>query len=322
MKKIFMTGLIVILSATLCIKSYAKSAQELDQILVIVNDDVITQSELNQALSMMKMQIAQAQMPVPPEAILQKQTLDQLINKKLQLQIAKQAGVHITDNDLDKAIERIAAQNNVSIDALYQRINQEGMKTADYRNEIRDQMTLQKLQQQEVVNRITITPQEVDTFMHSKIWQSNGTKEYRLEDILIPLSDTPSPAEITEAKKRAMALITKLHQGQNFREVAQAESSEKHALEGGDLGWRKLPEIPSAFAEQVTRMQVKEIAGPIQTSNGFHIIRLTDARAATDAQATPNRKQVEELLMQRKFEEAMQNWVSKLRGQAFISKIA
>ena len=104
--------------------------------------------------------------------------------------------------------------------------------------------------------------------------------------------------------------------------MAQAESSEKHALEGGDLGWRKLPEIPSAFAEQVTRMQVKEIAGPIQTSNGFHIIRLTDARAATDAQATPNRKQVEELLMQRKFEEAMQNWVSKLRGQAFISKIA
>jgi len=300
---------------------FAKATQgTLDQIIAIVNDDVVTTSELNHALSLIKMQFAQQHMGLPPDDVLHKQILDQLINKRLQLQTAKQVGVDISDADIDRAVQNIASQNHMTVKEVYQRINHDGMSTADYRNEMHDQMLLQKLQQQEVINRITITPDEVNNFMRSKIWQNNNAKEYHLEDILIPTSDTPSSDEISTAKRRAQMVMTKLRQGANFRAIAQSESGDDvRALKGGDLGWRKLPEIPSAFAEHVVQLQPKEIAGPIQTSNGFHIIRLVDARATQSKQAAPDKKQVENLLLQRKFEEAVQNWVSKLRSQAFIN---
>lgn len=298
--------------------TFAKShEQDIDQIVAVVNDDVITRSELNDSISLLRMQLSQQNISIPAEKVLQKQVLEQLINKRLQLQIAKQAGVNVSDADLDAAISRIAQQNNVSTTMLYERLTQDGMTIAQYRNEMREQMTLQKLQQQEVVSRITITPEEVNTFLRSATWQDNSSKEYRIEDILIPLSDTPSSDEIASARKKAEAVIAKLNQGKNFKEVAQAESAAKQALDGGDLGWRSLAEIPSAFAEQVARMQPKEIAGPIQTPNGFHIIHLAAARQSGKSSA-PSRKEVEDLLLQRKFDEAVQNWVSKLRSQAFI----
>jgi peptidyl-prolyl cis-trans isomerase SurA len=318
MKKVLITGLLLC-STLLCASSNAKkNEQPLDQIIAVINDDVVTKTEFNRALATAKVQIVQERVPMPPENVLDKQVLDQLINKKLQLQIAKLANINVTDTDLNNAVQHIAEQNHMSVKELYQRINHEGMSTTDYRTEMHDQMTMQKLQQQEIVSHITITPQEVATFLHSKAWQNNTSKEYRLEDILIPVAEAPSTTEIVTARKRAENVMTRLNQGKSFQQVAQSESGDTHALQGGDLGFRKLPEIPSAFAEQVVTMKPKEIAGPIQAPNGFHIIRLVDVRATSEKQAAPDRKQVEELLLQRKFEEAVQNWVSKLRSQAFI----
>jgi peptidyl-prolyl cis-trans isomerase SurA len=307
-----------IICATLLSATCFAAAQKFDQIVAVVNDDVVTKSELNLALSTARAQINQESLPTPPEKILQKQVLDQLINKKLQLQIAKQAGINVTDDDLNKAIQQVASHNNMTVAILYERLKQDGMSLNDYRNEIRDQLTMQRLQQQEVVNHITISPQEVDNFLKSNAWKTNTAKEYRIDDILIPTSDAPSPDEIRSARTRAQMVLNKLKTGLSFTSVAQAESSGARALQGGDLGWRKLPEIPSAFAEQISRMQKNEIAGPIQTPNGFHVIKLSDTRALSNQQTITERKQIEELLLQRKFEEAMQNWVSKLRGQSFI----
>lgn len=318
MKKTLLLSLLCC-GALFCTAGYAKSnEQSLDQIVAVVNDDVITKSEFNQSISTAKVQIAQEHLPMPPDSILQKQVLDQLINKKLQLQMAQQAGVEISDDELDKTIGRIAAQNQISVQALYAKLNQDGMRTDDYRSELRDQLTLQKLQQQEVAGKITVTPQEVTAFMKSAMWKTNAAKEYHLEDILIPVSDTPTPEEIAAARTQAEAVLDKLHQGQNFSQVAQANSGSKNALQGGDLGWRGLPEIPSAFADHVTHMKAHDIAGPIQTPNGFHILRLAAVRASAADQAAPSRKQIENQLLQQKFEEAVQNWVSRLRSQAFI----
>ncbi len=320
MKKIISTGCFCI-TLLLASVSIAKSnEQSLDQIVAVVNDDVVTTSELNHALATVKTQIAAERAPQLSEQVLHKQVLDQLINRKLQLQMAKQAGVQITDKDLNTAITRVANQNHVTVAELYQHISQEGMSTDDYRSEMHDQLIMHKLQQQEVVSHVTITPQEVDRFMRSQPWKTNNTNEYRLDDILIPISDTPSPEEINTAEKHAQMVFTKLNSGQNFKQVAEAESADNaHALQGDDLGWRKLPEIPSAFAEKIVQMKPKQIAGPIRTSNGFHIIQLADVRGAEAQQAAPSRKEVENLLLQRKFEEAVQNWVSKLRSRAFIS---
>jgi peptidyl-prolyl cis-trans isomerase SurA len=156
--------------------------QSLDHIVAIVNEEVVTQSELEQALAVAKIQMSQEQVPALSQDLLQKQVLDQLINKKLQLQVAKQAGIAILERDLDHTIAKVAEQNNLSMNDLYQRLNQEGMSKNNYRNEIREQLTLQKLQQQEVVSHINITPEEIKTFMHSKLWKNGLHAEKQQPD--------------------------------------------------------------------------------------------------------------------------------------------
>lgn len=297
----------------------AKSnVQSLDKMVAVINDDVITQSELNHAINNTRLQLTQERAAIPTDDALRKQVLEQLINKKVQLQMAKTMGIQVTDTELDKAIRHIAEQNNMTPQDMYSRINQDGMTTTEYRNEMRSQMIMQRLQQQEVASRITISPHELSNFIRSHTWQMNRSKEYHLQDILIPVSDTPSPQELSAAKKRANEILAQLKHGTKFEDVAQTDSSGSNALQGGDLGWRKIAEIPSAFSERVTSMKDNQLSGPIQTPNGYHIIRLLGVRTGEGHQPKPDRKVIESLLLQQKFEEAVQNWVSKIRGQAFI----
>lgn len=293
--------------------------RQIDHIVAIVNDDVITQAELQQALLRANTQIKEAHLSPPDQDVLHKQVLDQLINQTLQLQLAKNAGLEINDEELNKIIDNIAAKNHMTVNELYQQINSDGLSTSAYRQEIQQQVTIQKLQQQEVASKLVIPPDEINAFVKSRLWQTNTDKEYRLEDILIPLSDTPSTDEINKAKEKANWVLTQLEQGKNFRQLALNVSGNAQALAGGDLGWRKLPEVPSAFTAQVTHMKAKEISGPIQTPNGFHIIRLASVRNLSTHQAPPARKQIEELLLQQKLEESVQHWLAKLRAQAYIS---
>ena len=315
--------MISLLTAFSSMSVMAKSVESLDKMVAIVNDDVITKSELDRAIATAKIQLSQENVAAPSNDTLEKQALQQLINKKLQLQVAKQSGIQVSDADLENAIKKIADQNHISVDSLYQQINQEGMTTAEYRTEMRDQMTLQKLQQQEIAGKINVTPQEITAFANSRIWQSqssNDAKEYRVENILVTLPDAPTPEDVTAAKERANVLLNKMHDGAKFQDVVNTLSNNQKSIEAGDLGWRKLGEIPNAFAAQVKNMQKNEIAGPIRTANGFHIIRLADVRGNTTAKTqTPDRKTIENMLLQKKFEEAMQSWVTKLRSQAFIN---
>jgi peptidyl-prolyl cis-trans isomerase SurA len=305
MKKILFS----VVLAIFCLSAHAKVTGEyLDQVVAVVNDDVVTRSELNHQLSLAKLQLSQENRSAPSN--LQKEVLDHLIDKKLQLQIAAQVGIHFGEEDIDRIVQNLAGKNNLSTDELYSRINSEGMSTADYRQELLEQMTIQKLQQQQVASRIVVTPDEINTFLRSKLWQSNAGKEYHLEDILISLSDTPSSDEVAHAKKQADAVVAALKHGQTAAEIQGAESN--------DLGWRKLPEMPSTFVEYVVNMQAHQVAGPIRAGNGFHVLRLVDDRLL--AGNAPDKSEVEHLLMQRKFQENVQNWVSKMRSQAFITK--
>lgn len=319
MKKLLIITLLMI---NACIPAgFAKSSeQSLDQMVAVVNDDLITRSELDQAMTTAKAQLAQEHSgPMPSDKALEKQVLQQLINKKLQLQVAAQAGIKVSNEELDEAVARIAGQNNIPVDQLYEHIQQQGLTAASYRHEIRDQIALQKVQQHEIAGKVTVAPEEVTAFMKSSHFKENGSNEYRLQDILIPTSDMPSPAEIAAAKTRADSVMQKLHNGANFSTLAKTESRGETALQGGDLGWRKLPEIPSAFADYIAGMKKSDLAGPIQTPNGFHILLLTDLRKLDASNKTlADRKTVEAMLMQQKFEVAVQNYVSKLRSQAFI----
>jgi peptidyl-prolyl cis-trans isomerase SurA len=298
----------------------SSGVESLDGIVAVVNDSPVTTSELNAAIATIEKQMRGSGTALPPEAILRKQVLDQVINRKLQLELAAQGGIKITDEEVNKAIGTIAAQNKVGMHELMEKVVQSGMTEVDYRKEIREEMTLQAVQQSQVSSHITISPSEVDEFMRSAAWKAFNNKEYHLEDILLTMPEAPTPQDLAAGKKKADAIIEKLHSGMSFKDVAMAQSDSSGALQGGDLGWRKLPQIPSAFADQLVHMKTNDIIGPVLTPNGYHIVRLAGMRE-THSNATQDalHKQVQQLIFQRKYEEELQSWLTRVRSEAFIN---
>jgi len=313
----FLTRIVVVLLCGIIFTDSAlatkkSQGQSLDRIIVIVNDTPIMQSELDNAIDTLKQQSMGSNTPLPPDSVLRKKMLDQLIDRKLQLLVADQSGMHISDAQVNQAIDTIAKQNNISSAELLQKVAAEGITASDYRKEIREELILQQLQQQEVGAKITISPDEVKSLSHAKQPQTGGEKEYHLEDFLITLPDNPSAADLDNAKKVADALLIQLRQG-----VTQNNNSV-------DLGWRKASEIPTEFSSQAVSMKKDAFAGPIQTANGLHIIRLLDVRTANAAATAQTndvspQKEAEQMLYQQKFEKALKTWLAKLRSEAVIN---
>jgi peptidyl-prolyl cis-trans isomerase SurA len=316
MRKIVMCSAIFLTCANL---AFAK-AESLDGIVAIVNDSVITQSELDDSINTVKKQLASSNTSAPTPTEIRKHVLDQLIDRKLALQLADAGGLKITDEQIDKAIANIAAQNKVTVKDLYDKVAETGLSTAGYRKEIREEMLIQQVQQHDVGSHLTITPQEVDDFMRSATWKAYNNREYHLEDILIALPATPSSQDVANAKKQADEVLAKIHSGMSFSAVAAADSGNSQALQGGDLGWLRLPQIPPAFANELVHMKPTEILGPVSTPNGFHIVRMVAIREIpTQGNAAQQRQQVQNLIYQRKMTEGLQAWSTKIRGEAFIN---
>ncbi|HSW71403.1 MAG TPA: SurA N-terminal domain-containing protein [Gammaproteobacteria bacterium] len=303
-----------------CQESLAQPAlkqgeKALDKIVAIVNDSVITQTELNQATRIARNQMAAQNMSPPETKALHKQILDQLINNKLQLEAAEQLGIQVKDAELDQVIKKIAEENHLSIKEFYDRIAHEGLSSSAYRKQIRESLILQHLQQREVAARISISPEEINDSLRTTQLETTGEKEYHLQDILIPLSDSPNPQEIAIAKKFADELLARLRKGITLQ---QLPATEVESVQTNDLSWRKLDEVPTAFTELVNHMQPHSFSGPVQTANGFHLIQLLGLRSLQAHSSKPERQEVAQAIFQRKFEEAMQTWLGKARGQAFI----
>lgn len=290
--------------------------QSLDNIVAIVNESVITRTDLEQSVHQAQNQLTAENITPPPINTLRKQVLQHLIDQKAQMEAAQQSGIQVDDQELNKVINRIAKENQITVDEFYQRIANEGISAKKYREQIRDTLTLQHLQQRDVASRITVTPEEINEYMHSASQPATTAKEYHIQDILIPFSDNPSPEEIAIAKKFAEDLTQKFQKGASLESLAPGE---KEGLQDNDLGWRKPAEVPTAFTQSITQMKRNDFAGPLQTSNGFHIVHLVGIRSNSAVSAQkPERHEVAELLFQKKFEEALQSWITKIRGQAFI----
>lgn len=305
-------GLALSLTAHAALKS---GEQPLDNIVAIVNDSIITQSELNRAMALAKNQFAAENISAPPLKALRKQILQQLINNKLELEAAEQLGIHIENAELDKTIKHIADDNHLTIKEFYDRIAREGLSTDSYRKQVRESLTLQHLQQREVASHITVSPEEINDYLRTATLEVSGEKEYHIQDILVPISDSPSPQEIAIAKKFAEDVILKLRKGTQLNQLASAEAE---SLQDNDLSWRRLAEVPTAFTAPVAHMKLNDFSGPVQTSNGFHIIHLVGLRSLNGQSNKPQREEIAQAIFQRKFEEAMHVWLAKVRGQAFI----
>lgn len=251
---------------------------EIDSIVAVVNEDIITRSELDSQVTLVQQQLRDRAVPLPSPDVLRKQVLDREILKHLQLQLAKNTGIIVDDDTLNKAIDNIAAQNNMSLRQFRDALETEGFDFPSYREEIRGQLIISKLQQRDVQSRITISDQEIDNFLATQFAQGNVDDEYRLRHILVAVPEAASPEKIQNARNKAEAILKELRAGADFSQTAIARSDGKQALEGGDLGWRKAGELPTLFMNVALKMKEGDVSELIRSPSGFHIIKLMGKR--------------------------------------------
>ncbi|BCA93990.1 chaperone SurA [Legionella antarctica] len=252
----------------------AEGKQLLDKVVAIVNDGVITSSELDKQVELSKKQIQAQKMEIPQETVLRKQVLQHLIDVDLQLQMAKQNGITVDSSELNSAIERVATMNNITVTQLREEITKQGISWKEYRNNIRKEMLISRLQQKAVGKDISVTNEQVDQYLKSASKVDNTQLTYHLQNIVIPLNEEPTTEQLKKAKTNAENLLAKINKGEDFSRLAIEESSGEVALEGGDLGERHLAELPELFAKEVIKMKVGQVVGPIRTGNGFQLIKL------------------------------------------------
>lgn len=256
------------------VTNLAFSKQMLDKVVAIVNHDVITSSELEAQVELSKKQLMAQKMPVPDVLVLRKQVLQHLVDVQLQMQLAKQNGLNVDATELDASIERIATMNNINLSQLREEISKQGISWEDYRETVRKEMLLARLQQKAVGREVQITNEQVEHYLKSAGQIDKPNLTYHLQNIVIPLSEEPTASEIIKAKAQVKLLLNKIKQGADFSQLAIEQSTNEMTLEGGDLGERHLAELPDIFAREVVHMKKNQVVGPLRTGNGFQLIKL------------------------------------------------
>ena len=250
----------------------------LNRIVALVNDDVIVSSELDDAIVEIVRQLQEKGTPVPSRSVLVKQVLERLVVDTLQLQVARNNGISIDDSMLNSEVQKLAKENGVTLTEFRDVLERDGYSYMKFREDLRKQLLIQQVRLQMVTSRIKVNEQEVDNLLASLKASGQGDVEYHLSHILVAIPEAASPDEIQLAVQRADSILERLRGGADFTQVAIAESDGQTALDGGDIGWRKLGQIPSLFVETVETMQVGDVSDIIRSTGGFHIIKLVDKR--------------------------------------------
>lgn len=276
-----------ILGASSSALAITQNATVIDGIAALVDEDVVLHSELERREKSVKEQIEGRGGRLPPEDVLRKQILDRLILESIQLQMAKRGGVRISDEQLNATIADIARNNHMTPDQFRQALASEGVSYPIFREDIRNQMMVGQVRQRLVAHRVFVSDQEVKT-MESQLAQAGeAPEEFRLGHILISVSENASTSELQKAEAKAEAIAEKLRSGADFAEQAVANSAGQEALEGGDLGWRNLNQLPTLFADAVGKLKKGDIAPVLRSASGFHILKVMDVRGGeTDAMVT------------------------------------
>ena len=266
------------LAASAALATPTQAATELlDQVVAIVDDDVIMASELRSRLAAVTASLEARGMDMPPEDELIRETLDRLILESIQIQKGMRVGVRISDAQLNSAMQRIAGQNQMSLEEFRQRLEMEGQSYVAMREQIHREMVLQRVQSGNVNQRIQITPQEVDNFLATEEGQKLTQPEFRLVHALLPLAPDASDNTVAAAEAHVTQMHARIDAGEPFDQVV-GSSTGKYAFSGGDLGWRKLNDLPSLFGDIAPELKVGETSSPIRSDSGFHLVFLQDKR--------------------------------------------
>lgn len=278
---VLLASLLAVSSVSAPLQVIAQEAQPLDRIAAVVDEDVILQSELQRAIANIKAQYAGRENQLPPEDVLSRQVLERLVLVKLQVARAQGSGIRVSDQELNQAMNAIAQQNGSNLDALRQRLAHDGIDFNDFRASVRDEITVQRLRQSFAQSRISVSEGEVDAALKQQATVGN---QYHLAHILIALPDGSNADQIATGQKKAEGVKALLDKGElDFNAAAVRYSDSPNALEGGDLGWRSLDEIPQAFAQMMEKMKPGEVVGPIRGPSGFQLLKLVEVRDASAA---------------------------------------
>ena len=253
---------------------------EIDSVVAVVNDDVITRHELDERVQEVARQLQKQDTPLPPADVLEKQILERMITDMLQQQYARENGVRVDDTQLNLAITRIAQQNNFpTLGEFRAKLEAEGVDYKKFREEIRSEIIATRLREREVESKLIISEGEVDNYLANKARIGSAGEEFHLVHILVLVPEQASAEKIQAARERAEQALAKLKDGADFAQVAAGVSDAKDALKGGDLGWRSGDSIPPLFLNELQSMKPGETSGVLRSPSGFHILRLLEKRS-------------------------------------------
>ena len=254
----------------------------IDRIAIVVDQDVIMQSELEERFEAVRSQISsQKNARMPSDDVLKKQIEEQMIIESLQLQRAGRAGIRISDEEINNTLAQIAKENNLSLNEFKEALTVDGISWSGMRSRVSRELKINRLQQGTMRRRIQVSEQEIKNFLSSELGSNLTADQYRLGHILIPIPENPSNNDLKTASSQANSIFAKIEEGDDFRALALEFSSGQNSLEGGDLGWRKAAQLPTIFSDLVDNMGIGETRSPIRSGRGFHILKLFNKRGAS-----------------------------------------
>jgi peptidyl-prolyl cis-trans isomerase SurA len=249
----------------------------IDRIIAVVNDEVVTERELAARVDFALRQLRQQGTQPPPREVLERQLLERTINDRVQMQHARDIGMRIDDVELDRALLRIAEQNKLTLPQLREVLAKDNVPFDKFREDIRKEITVARLREREVAQKVVVTESEIDNFIQTQQSQP-GRDEFNVSHILVAVPENASPEQLQARRERAEQALAQIRSGTDFRQVAAAFSDGPEALQGGVIGWREADRLPGLFVEALRQLQAGQLSGLLRSPNGFHILRLNERR--------------------------------------------
>ncbi len=268
-----------------------------DRIVAVVGREVVTLSELAERRDFAERQLRRQGTPLPERSQLERQILERLIVEKAQLQLARENGIRVEEIQLDRALERIAEGNSLSLAAFRQMLEKDGVPFERFREEVRQQIQIQRLREREVDDRIEVSDAEIDQFLAEEKSGGGKRSEYHLAHVLVRLPEQASPEQIDSALKKAEKARAEAAAGTDFAKIAASYSDAPDALQGGSMGWRAEDRLPEIFAGAVKGMKKGDVSGVLRSPGGFHVLMLVDRRGAAEEGAPVEQTRARHILV-------------------------
>jgi peptidyl-prolyl cis-trans isomerase SurA len=288
----------------------------LDRIAAIVNDGLVLKSELDAQMDAVTKRLQEQKVELPSQSVLKQQVLDRLILQEIQAQHAKRVGLTVSDEQLNSALQEIASRNKIPFDQLPTALAAQGVDYKQYRESMRKELTLSTLRQRDVISHINVSPHELEQFL-ARQQSSAANDEFNVSHILLSLPEAATPQQLEEITHKAQDLAARASKGEDFGQLAIANSNSQTALDGGQLGWRKGTQLPEFILQLVTHMKAGDVSAPVRTPSGFHIVKLNERRSG-EAQVIINQIHVRHILMKTNEiddDETVRQKLSKLRDR-------